>query len=119
VDDSIVRGVTAGRIVSLLRKAGALEVHYRVTCPPFRYTCYYGTDISNPASLLANQVVPEGIAAHIGADSVGFLSLCGLLEVVNQQRGNADCCTACFTGKYLVDPPAEIAEDIYARPVQK
>ncbi|MDR3344095.1 MAG: amidophosphoribosyltransferase, partial [Oscillospiraceae bacterium] len=98
-------------IVSLLRKAGALEVHYRVTCPPFRHACHYGTDISDPDALIANRFSTDEIAAHLGADSVGFLSLEGLLSLAGS------CCTACFTGEYPVEPPTETARDIYARPV--
>ncbi|MDR0883649.1 MAG: amidophosphoribosyltransferase [Oscillospiraceae bacterium] len=113
VDDSIVRGMTAERIVGLLRSAGALEVHYRVTTPPFHHVCPYGTDISDPATLLSNKVPADGIAAHLGADSVGFLSLDGLLDCI----GDRAQCTACYTGAYPVEPPTIIAQDIYARPV--
>ncbi|MDR1805169.1 MAG: amidophosphoribosyltransferase [Clostridium sp.] len=114
VDDAIVRGVTVGRIVSLLRKAGASEVHYRVTCPPFRHVCHYGTDISDPALLFANKVPPEQAAEYLGADSMGYLSLEGFKSCL----GSAGVCSACFTGEYPVDPPKEAQHDIYARPLR-
>ena len=75
IDDSIVRGTTSRRIVSLLRNAGAKEIHMRISAPPFLAACYYGTDIDDPEKLIANHHTVEEIAAQIGADSLGYLSI--------------------------------------------
>ena len=96
VDDSIVRGTTGGRIVSLLREAGAKEIHFRVSAPPFLHPCYYGTDIDSEDNLIACHHTPEEIAAQMGADSLGFLPLGDLDELC----GHSGCCKACFTGEY-------------------
>ena len=100
VDDSIVRGTTSAKIIKSLREAGAKEVHFRVSSPPFIHTCYYGTDIDDESSLIANQMSLDDIAKKIGADSLGFISLDGLLNAC----GNCDqpFCTGCFNGEYGV-----------------
>ena len=96
VDDSIVRGTTSEKIVRSLRHAGAREVHMRVSSPPFRHTCHYGTDIDNEDNLIANRMSLEEIREMIGADSLGYISIEGM------RRACAGCslafCTACFTG---------------------
>ena len=103
IDDSIVRGTTSGRIVSLLRKAGAEEIHMRVSAPRFLYPCFYGTDIDSRENLIAcHHTVPE-IAEIIGADSLGFLPVESLGELV----GNPDYCSACFDGCYPTHIPAD------------
>lgn len=104
IDDSIVRGTTCARIVRLLREAGAREVHVRVSAPPFLYPCYFGTDIDDKNSLIANNHSVEEIAGIIGADSLGYLSLEGVRNLAPQ----AGCgfCSACFDGDYPVPPPA-------------
>ena len=98
VDDSIVRGTTSGRIVKLLREAGAKEIHLRVSSPPFLHPCYYGTDIDSQDNLIACSCSVEEIRARTGADSLGFLSLDGLKRIAP----DAACgfCDGCFTGKY-------------------
>ncbi|MBR1764644.1 MAG: amidophosphoribosyltransferase [Ruminococcus sp.] len=96
VDDSIVRGTTGGRIVSLLREAGAREIHFRVSAPPFLHPCYYGTDIDSEESLIANRRTTEEIAAFMGADSLGYLPVGRLRELI----GASGCCKACFSGRY-------------------
>ena len=96
IDDSIVRGTTCRKTIQALRQAGAAEIHMRVTAPPFVAPCYYGTDIDDPASLIANQLTVDQIADIIGVDSLGYLSL----ENV-RRLGGADenrYCTACFGG---------------------
>ena len=103
IDDSIVRGTTSRRIVSLLRKAGAKEIHFRVSAPPFLHPCYYGTDIDSEENLIANHHTAEEIAQLIGADSLGFLSL----ESLPQLAESDGICTACFTGDY----PTAIEDD--------
>jgi amidophosphoribosyltransferase len=100
VDDSIVRGTTSGPLVNLLRQAGATEVHVRVASPPIRYQCYMGVDMSTREELIAARMSVDEIARHIGADSLGHISLEGLLEAVGP--GEGDHCRACFTGEYPV-----------------
>lgn len=105
VDDSIVRGTTSKRIVSLLRKAGATEVHVRSSAPPFLYPCYFGTDVPSKDQLIACNYTMEEIKDIIGADSIGFLSVGALKNIIP----DADCkyCEGCFTGKYPIDIPKE------------
>ncbi len=102
IDDSIVRGTTCRRIIALLREAGAKEIHFRVSAPPFIAACFYGTDIDDPERLIANHHSTEEIAQIIGADSLGFLSL----EHARQLAGPAGSfCTSCFTGCYPAGAP--------------
>ena len=103
IDDSIVRGTTCARIVRLLRDAGAKEVHVRVSAPPFLYPCYFGTDIDDKNSLIANNHSVEEIAQIIGADSLGYLSLEGVRNLAPQSK--CGFCSACFDGDYPVPPP--------------
>ncbi|MBQ8669852.1 MAG: amidophosphoribosyltransferase [Oscillospiraceae bacterium] len=105
VDDSIVRGTTSARIVSLLREAGAKEVHMRLSSPPFIDVCYFGTDVSSKKNLIACQMSQEEIRKHIGADSLGYLSVEGIKKVA--ERPNCDYCVGCFTGEYPVPVPGE------------
>lgn len=96
IDDSIVRGTTSGQIVNLIREAGAKEVHMRISSPPFMNPCYYGTDIDSRENLIAcHHTVPE-IAKMIDADSLGYLPMDKLHELI----GRNDYCSACFDGKY-------------------
>lgn len=103
VDDSIVRGTTSKRIVSLLRKAGATEVHVRSSAPPFLYPCYFGTDVPSKDQLIACKHTMGEIKDIIGADSIGFLSVDALKNIIP----DADCkyCEGCFTGQYPLDIP--------------
>ena len=94
VDDSIVRGTTIGKIVKSLKDAGASEVHIRVSSPPFKYSCGYGTDIDSEENLIANQMSTEEICQKIGADTLGYISLEGLIEACN--KCSVEFCTACF-----------------------
>lgn len=103
VDDSIVRGNTMGRVVQLLRDAGAKEVHVRISSPPFLHPCYYGTDIDSEEHLIACRHTIEEIAGMIGADSLGYLPLSALEDLA----GNKDDCRACFCGDY----PTKVPED--------
>ena len=96
VDDSLVRGTTSRQIVRLLRDAGATEIHLRVSAPPFRNPCYYGTDIDSREHLIACRYTVPEIAARIGADSLGYLPA----EALAQLIGSPDYCAACFTGAY-------------------
>ena len=103
VDDSIVRGTTSRKIVKLLRDAGAEEIHMRLSAPPFRYPCWFGTDIDSSENLIAYKHSVEEIAQMIGVDSLGFLSVEDLPEL--PEGGCGGLCDACFTGRYPVEPP--------------
>ncbi len=109
IDDSIVRGTTIRRIISLLRDAGAVEVHVRISSPPVKHPCYYGIDISSRGELIAAKKSVAEIEAEIGADSLAYLSVSGLIEAVgrNDATPNRGHCLACFTGQY----PTEIYPD--------
>ena len=98
VDDSIVRGTTSKKIVSMVRDAGATEVHMRISCPPTAHSCYYGVDTPDRDDLIAAQMTVEEVGKHIGADSLGYLSLTGMLESIGLDTGST--CSACWTGKY-------------------
>lgn len=103
VDDSIVRGTTSGKIVNMLRECGVKEVHFCLSSPPVKKSCYYGIDTSNEDELIASCKTPEEIRKHIGADGLHYLSLDGLLDVFGEGRKNF--CTACFSGNYPVEIP--------------
>ncbi len=107
IDDSIVRGTTSGQIVTLLRSAGAKEIHMRVSAPPFRNPCYYGTDIDSQEHLIACHHSVEEIAKIIGADSLGYLEVEDLAEMI----GSRDYCHACFSGRYPTAIPTGTAKD--------
>ena len=105
VDDSIVRGTTTRGLVALVRAAGAREVHMRVSSAPVTGPCYYGIDTPSREELIAANYTTEEIAAHLGADSLGYLSLEGMLESV--PSGPNGFCHACFSGDYPTPPPAD------------
>ncbi|HXI02755.1 MAG TPA: amidophosphoribosyltransferase [Candidatus Saccharimonadales bacterium] len=107
IDDSIVRGTTSRKIVSMVREAGAREVHVRISCPPTVGPCYYGVDTPRRADLIAAQHSVEGIRRHLGADSLAYLSHEGLLRAVDAKDG---FCTACYTNAYPISVPKEEAE---------
>ena len=96
VDDSIVRGTTSEKIVRSLKNAGAKEVHMRISSPPFKHTCHYGTDIDNEENLIANKMTLDEICRAIGADSLGYISIDGLKRACG--KCELPFCTACFTG---------------------
>ena len=100
VDDSIVRGTTARARVVNLREAGAKEVHMRISCPPHKNACHYGIDFPDPEKLLANQCTIEQIRDYLGADSIGYLDVAGMVRSTGQDEKNF--CLACFNGKYPV-----------------
>jgi amidophosphoribosyltransferase len=101
VDDSIVRGTTSRKLVRLMREAGAKEVHMRISCPPTISPCYYGVDTPTKEELIASSNTPEQICKYLGADSLGYLSLSGLRQAVNDKDG--EFCTSCYTGVYPTD----------------
>lgn len=106
VDDSIVRGTTTRGLVSLLRSAGAREVHMRVSSPPITGPCYYGIDTPEREQLIAAQMPVDKVAQVIGVDSLGYLSLDGMLAAVPD--GPSGFCHACFSGQYPTQPPIDI-----------
>jgi amidophosphoribosyltransferase len=99
VDDSIVRGTTSGPLVRLVREAGASEVHVRITCPPIVHPCFFGVDMGTHSQLIAHQLAVPEICQHIGADSLGFLSVERMMKALGRDDGY---CNACFTGSYVV-----------------
>jgi amidophosphoribosyltransferase len=99
IDDSIVRGTTSKKIVKMVRDAGAVEVHMRISCPPTIAPCYYGVDTPTREELIASQNSIEDIRRYLDADSLGYLSIGGLLEAVGDPAG-AEYCAACYTGDY-------------------
>ncbi|TDQ05412.1 amidophosphoribosyltransferase [Labedaea rhizosphaerae] len=105
VDDSIVRGNTQRALVRMLRESGALEVHVRIASPPVRWPCFYGIDFASRAELVANGLDTDGIRRSIGADSLGYVSLEGLVAASEQPRTRL--CTACFDGDYPIPLPDE------------
>ncbi|WP_423800454.1 amidophosphoribosyltransferase [Neobacillus sp. SAB-20_R2A] len=107
VDDSIVRGTTSRRIVKMLKEAGATEVHVVISSPPIKNPCYYGIDTSSKEELIASDKSVEEIRQLIGADSLTFLSLEGMLVSLGQKEGTNGFCLGCFTGNY----PTEIYPD--------
>jgi amidophosphoribosyltransferase len=106
VDDSIIRDTTASRVVAMLRKAGAREVHMRITAPPITHPCFFGIDMGRRWELIAGRMSVEEIRERIGADTLGYLSVAGLIEAVGLPRDRF--CLACFTGKYPMPVPLEM-----------
>ena len=104
VDDSIVRGNTQRALVRMLRESGALEVHVRISSPPVKWPCFYGIDFASRAELIANGLDVEGVRRSIGADSLGYVSLEGLVGASEQPASRL--CTACFDGTYPIPLPA-------------
>jgi len=100
VDDTIVRGTTQRALVAMLREAGAREVHVRVAAPPVSWPCFYGIDFATRAELIAGRLSPEEICASIGADTLGYVSLAGLIEATTLPEDRL--CRACFDGQYPV-----------------
>jgi amidophosphoribosyltransferase len=104
VDDSIVRGNTQRAIVRMLREAGAVEVHIRISSPPVKWPCFYGIDFATRAELIANGLDTEGVRRSLGADSLGYVSLRGLVAATEQPVNRL--CRACFDGEYPIPLPA-------------
>jgi len=115
VDDSIVRGTTSRKIVKMLRDAGAKEVHMRISSPPTKWPCYYGIDTPTRSELVASSHSNEEIGRYLTADSLGYLSIDGMLQAVRGtngfESGHGGFCHACFSGEY----PIEVATPSRAR----
>ncbi len=107
VDDSIVRGNTSGPLVKMLREAGARKVHVRVACPPIKFPCFMGVDMATQTELIAANKSIDEICEHIGADSLAFLSVAGLMRALKADGGY---CNACFTGDYPFSTPLPLIE---------
>ena len=105
VEDTIVRGTTIGPTVKMIREAGAVEVHVRIAAPPYRHPCFYGIDTANQNELIAAKLSVEEIRQYIGADSLGYLSLGGLIHAIGVKKDKL--CCACLDGKYPVEIPKE------------
>ena len=103
VDDSIIRGTTTKQIVSALREAGATEVHIRITCPPTQWPCFYGIDMPTRQELIAADLAVEQICDYVGADSLGYLSLEGMVDAAGGDKETF--CRACFDGEYPIAVP--------------
>jgi amidophosphoribosyltransferase len=107
IDDSIVRGNTSGPLVKMLRDAGAKEVHVRVACPPIKFPCFMGVDMASQAELIAANMTVDEICQHIGADSLAYLSVAGMMKALQAEDGY---CNACFTGAYPFSTPIALFE---------
>jgi amidophosphoribosyltransferase len=110
VDDSIVRGNTQRALVRMLREAGAIEVHVRISAPPVKWPCFYGIDFASRAELIANGLDVDGIRASIGADSLGFVSLESLIAASEQPRTRL--CRACYDGEYPIPIPEVVGKHV-------
>jgi amidophosphoribosyltransferase len=110
VDDSIVRGNTQRALLRMLREAGAVEVHVRIASPPVKWPCFYGIDFASRAELIANGLDTEGVRASIGADSLGYVSLDGLITATEQPRTRL--CRACLDGAYPIPLPEVVGKHV-------
>ena len=108
VDDSIVRGNTQRALVKMLREAGAKEVHVRISSPPVEWPCFYGIDFASRAELIAPGMTTDDICRSVGADSLAYISLEGLVASVGLPKKRL--CRACFDGQYPVQVPTDVAE---------
>ena len=110
IDDSLVRGTTAGRLVALLRDAGATEVHVRITCPPITHACHFGVDMGHDDDLISSRLALEELRKEIGCDSLAFLSLEGMMKAVGKEDGY---CNACFTGAYPITITKRLSKGMF------
>ena len=117
IDDSIVRGTTSLKIIKLLREAGAKEVHMMLSCPPFLYPCYFGTDIDSSENLIAYKHTVDEIKDIIGADSLSYLSIEALGKVASGCK--LGYCSGCFTGQYPVEPPLHAARNKFEQKIHE
>ncbi|HSJ49914.1 MAG TPA: amidophosphoribosyltransferase [Actinomycetota bacterium] len=116
IDDSIVRGTTTRQLVQTLREAGAAQVHTRITCPPIRWPCFYGIDMSTRAELIASDLAVEEIRQYVGADTLGYLSLEGMVAATRQDRDTF--CRACFDGEYPIPIPDRAGKFLLEHPAK-
>ncbi len=118
IDDSIVRGTTSARIVKIVREAGAKEIHMRISAPPFKYPCYYGTDIDSQDNLIACHHSIDEIAKIIGVDSLGYLSVEHALRIAKDDP-NVGYCAACFNGVYPTELPSVTDKNRFENKIPK
>jgi amidophosphoribosyltransferase len=116
IDDSIVRGTTTRQIVQALREAGAAEVHTRITCPPIAWPCFYGIDMSTRSELVASDLTVEEIRRFVGADSLGYLSMDGMVEAAGSPK--EEFCRACFDGEYPIPIPEHVDKYLLEHPAK-
>ncbi|WP_084102415.1 amidophosphoribosyltransferase [Demequina sp. NBRC 110051] len=116
VDDSIVRGNTQRAVVAMLREAGAAEVHLRISSPPIQWPCFYGIDFATRDELIAVEHSVDEVRQHLGADSLGYISVDGMIAATEQPRSRL--CTACFTGEYPIEPPVSARHLLLNQPVE-
>jgi amidophosphoribosyltransferase len=116
IDDSIVRGTTTRQIVQALREAGASEVHMRITCPPIKWPCFYGIDMSTRQELVASDLDVEEVRGFVGADSLGYLSLAGMVGATGSPKG--ELCRACFDGEYPIPIPENSGKFLLEHPAK-
>jgi amidophosphoribosyltransferase len=116
VEDSIVRGTTIGPTVKMIREAGAVEVHVRIASPPYKHPCFFGIDTANQNELIAAKLSVEEIRDYIGADTLGYLSLQGLIRAIGVKRDKL--CCACLDGRYPIDIPKEarLSKFVFEKP---
>ncbi|NLK73316.1 MAG: amidophosphoribosyltransferase [Clostridiales bacterium] len=113
IDDSIVRGTTSGKIVSMLKEAGAKEVHIRISSPPVAHSCYFGIDTPSRRHLVAANHSIDNISEMIGADSLGYISVEGLIDAIGLSKN--DLCTACFDGCYPMEVPKSCNKYVFEK----
>ena len=109
VDDSIVRGTTTRQIVKLMFEAGASEVHVRITAPPIKHPCFYGIDMAKETELASAIMSLDQLCAHLGATSLGFLSIEGAVRATGREQDHF--CLACFNGDYPIPVPEQVSKD--------
>ena len=116
VDDSIVRGTTQQQLTRMLRESGAAEIHLRITSPPIRWPCFYGIDMSTRAELVASDLGVEEIREYVGADTLGYLSLDGMVAATGDEKDRF--CRACFDGEYPIPIPEHAGKFLLEHPVK-
>jgi amidophosphoribosyltransferase len=114
VDDSIVRGTTTKQIVRLMFDAGATEVHVRITAPPIKWPCFYGIDMASKGELAAARLTIQELCEHLGATSLGYLSIQGAVDAVGKPSDNF--CLACFNGDYPISVPGPLRKHAFDEP---
>lgn len=115
VDDSIVRGTTSKKIIRMVKEAGALEVHFRISSPPFNNPCFYGVDTPDRDKLIASSYSIEEIRKFMGAESLGYLSMEGMFKAITHLK-QENFCTACFNGKYPIIPELNFSKEKIIQP---
>jgi amidophosphoribosyltransferase len=116
IDDSIVRGTTTRQIMQAIREAGAAEVHTRITCPPIKWPCFYGIDMSTRGELVASDLSVDEVRQFVGADSLGYLSMEGMVAATGSPK--SEFCRACFDGEYPIEIPERAGKFLLEQPTK-